>query len=259
MTSARAELIVLERALDTESGLMRTIAVTPEPATFFGGTTDIRFRAFVTVVMTVVGLVLMIACANLSNMMFARAASRRHELAIRLAIGASRLRLARQLVTEAVLLALGGGAAGFLVSLWGCRWLWARMAEAVQGFMNSQTPFAVTLGPDMRIFIYTAGVSMAAGVVFGVWPAAQFSKAGVVGGLKDEAMLVGGAIARSRLRGLLVAVQVAVSLALLVSAGLLARGVARSESIDPGFAPARLRPPLSESCGKSRRTPWSEK
>src|SRR5207249_8721686 len=82
--------------------------------------------------------------------------------------------------------------------------------------------------------------SMAAGVVFGVWPAAQFSKAGAVGGLKDEAMLVGGAIARSRLRGLLVAAQVAASLALLVSAGLLARGVARSESIDPGFAPARL-------------------
>ena len=81
---------------------------------------------------------------------------------------------------------------------------------------------------------------MAAGVVFGVWPAAQFSKAGAVGGLKDEAMLVGGAIARSRLRGLLVAAQVAASLALLVSAGLLARGVARSESIDPGFAPARL-------------------
>src|SRR5439155_15475815 len=81
VTSARAELTVLERALDTESGLMRTIAVTPEPAILFGGTNDIRFRAFVSVVMTVVGLVLMIACANLSNMMFARAASRRHELA----------------------------------------------------------------------------------------------------------------------------------------------------------------------------------
>jgi len=238
--SAQAELTVLERTIDTDTGLMRTIAVTPEPATFFGGTNDIRFRAFVTAVMTVVGLVLLIACANLSNMMFARAASRRHELAVRLAVGASRMRLARQLLTESLLLAAGGGAAGFLVSLWGCRWLWARIAEAVQGFMNSQAAFAVTLGPDARIFAYTSAVSVAAGCAFGVWPAAQFSKAGLARGLRDEAMLVGGAIARSRLRGLLVAAQVAASLALLASAGLLARGVARSQSVDPGFSPARL-------------------
>ena len=238
--SARAELTLLGRDVETESGLMRTIAVTPEPATFFGGTNDVRFRAFVTAVMTVVGLVLLIACANLSNMLFARAASRRHELAVRLALGASRMRVARQLLTEALLLAAGGGAAGFLVSLWGCRWLWARISEAVQGFMNSQTTFAVALEPDLRIFAYTAVVSMAAGSAFGVWPAAQFSRAGLVRGLKEEAMLAGGALARSRLRSLLVAAQVAGSLALLVSAGLLARGVARSESVDPGFAPARL-------------------
>jgi predicted permease len=240
VTSAGAELTVLERAVDIESGLMRTIAVSPEPATFFGGTNDIRFHAFVTLVMTVVGLVLMIACANLSNMMCARAASRRHELAVRLAIGASRMRLARQLLTESLVLAAGGGAAGFLLSLWGCRWLWTRIAEAVQGFMNTQAAFAIALEPDLRILAYTVAVSAAAGCVFGAWPAVQFSKAGLAGGLKDEAMRVGGAIARSRLRGWLLAAQVAASLALLVSAGLLARAVARSESVDPGFAPARL-------------------
>ncbi|HYM23417.1 MAG TPA: ADOP family duplicated permease [Vicinamibacterales bacterium] len=238
--SVGAELTVLVHALDTESGLMHTIAITPEPATFFGGTNDLRFRAFATLVMTVVGMVLLIACANLSNMMFARAASRRHELAVRLAIGASRGRVARQLLTESLLLAAGGGAAGFLLSVWGCRWVWTRIMEAVRGFMNTQSAFAIVLEPDTRIFVYTIAVSAAAGVAFGVWPAARFSKADVGGGLKDDAMRVGGAIARSRMRGLLVAAQVAASLALLVSAGLLARGVARSESNDPGFAESRV-------------------
>jgi predicted permease len=238
--SARAELTLLERAVDVESGVMRTIAITPEPATLFGGTTDPRFRAFVFLVMTVVGLVLLIACANLSNMMFARVASRRQELAIRLALGARRSRVARQLLTEALLLAVGGGAVGFLISLWGCRWLWANITDAVQGFMDARVPLVLAVGPDLRVFAYTAAVSLLAGSAFGVWPAARFSKANVAGALKDEGTLLGRSISRSRLRELLVAAQVAGSLALLVSAGLLARGVARSQTVDPGFATRRV-------------------
>jgi putative ABC transport system permease protein len=95
-----------------------------------------------------------IACANLSNMMFARAAGRRHELAIRPAVGASRARVARQLLTEALLLSICGGAVGLLLSLWGCRWLWASTMEAVQGFVGDELPLSLTLRPDTRVFAY---------------------------------------------------------------------------------------------------------
>jgi putative ABC transport system permease protein len=238
--SAQAELTVLERSIDADTGLRRTILVTPEHATLFAGTTDPRFRAFVGAVMTIVGLVLLIACANLGNMMFARATGRRHELAIRVALGASRARVARQLLTEAVLLSVAGGAAGFLLSQWGCRWVWTTAMEAIQGVTREELPLSLTLAPDTRVFAYTAIVSLVTGALFGSWPAARFSKANVAGALKNEVSLFGRTTSRSRLRDLLVSAQVAGSLVLLASAGLLARGVARSHSVDPGFAANRV-------------------
>jgi putative ABC transport system permease protein len=209
----------------------KTISVTVQTATFFGNTEDLRFKAIVVLLMAILGMVLAIACANLANMLLAKASGRQSEVAVRLALGASQGRLIRQLLTESTLLALIGGAAGVLFSLWGTRALWL----AVEQFAGTHSAFVAQVRPDGRVFAYTLLLSLCTGVLFGLSPAVRSSRADLTTSLKDAGTASGQRLDRSRLRGLLVVVQIAISTLFLIVAGLLARGLVRSQSVDPGF------------------------
>ncbi|MGH9769544.1 MAG: ABC transporter permease [Blastocatellia bacterium] len=180
---------------------------------------------FMAMLMTVVGLVLLIACANVANLLLARATARRKEIAIRLSLGAGRGRLIRQLITESVLLALLGGGAGLLIASWGTGLLMAFKPPA-------PVPIEIDLGADWRVLGFTFGLSLLTGVLFGLAPALAASRPDLVASLKDEA---GAGSGRGRLRGALVIAQVALSLMLLICSGLFIRSLRNAGSVDPGF------------------------
>jgi macrolide transport system ATP-binding/permease protein len=233
---AQAEMIVLSHQFEqAHPPADKTIAVTVERATFFGETNTLQFRAFIVLLMLVVGMVLLIACANLANMLLARAANRHKEIAVRLALGAARTRLIRQLLTESVLLSLLGGAVGLLFSIWASKLLWVGIQQGLQAFLWMNANLVVRMTPDIRVFAYTLAVSLITGVVFGLAPALQSSKRDVSGGLKEEGSAFGQRLRKSRLRSFLLAGQVGASMLLLVSAGLLVRGLLRSDTAETGF------------------------
>jgi predicted permease len=210
----------------------KTIAITLQRATLFPNTDDIRFKQLVALFMAVVGMVLLIAGANLANMLLARAMIRHKEISVRIALGAGRGRLIRQLLTESLLLSTLGGSAGLLFSMWGSKLLWLAIAPLLEGVFWSDAPFVIPLGPDVRVFGYTTLLSLVTGVIFGLWPALQFSKPDLTTALKEE---TGGKLGRSRLRGFLMGGQVAVSMLLLICSGLFVRGLLRAQAADPGF------------------------
>jgi predicted permease len=182
--------------------------------------------------MGMVGLVLLIACANVANLLLARGAARQRELAIRLALGARGRDLARQLLVESVVLAFAGGVLGLLVSAWT-----TDLLLRVLPFEGAARTFHAE--PDLRVGLFTLGVSLLTGLVFGLIPAWQTSRPAVTSTLKDEAgSVVGGGHVRFR-KGLVVA-QVALSLLLLFGAGLLARSLHNLRSLDPGFDEEKL-------------------
>jgi predicted permease len=179
-----------------------------------------------------VALVLLIACANVSNLLLARAAARGKEIAVRLALGATRLRLVRQLLVESVLLALAGGTAGLLLGWWG--------VELMRGLLPPNFPRAQAIGFDLRVLGFTFLVSLLTGVVFGLAPALRATNPDVNESLKESSRGAAGDVRRSRVRSLLVVSEVALSLMLLVGAGLLFRSLLRLQSVELGFRPARL-------------------
>ncbi|MGD0301387.1 MAG: ABC transporter permease [Bryobacteraceae bacterium] len=191
-------------------------------------------RKYITIVgvvlLAAVGMVLLIACANVANLLLARAASRQKEIAIRLSVGASRGRLIRQLLTESMLIALLGGALGSLIAVWSF--------EAIMDFILSHLPhgtppLAVGVGPDIRVLGYALLLTLITGIVFGLVPAWQASRPDVNTALKQSG--IGGKSADGFLRHALVGTQVAVSMVLLIAAGLLLRGLYQAQTIDPGF------------------------
>jgi predicted permease len=184
------------------------------------------------VLMAMVGLVLLIACANVANLLMARATARQKEVAIRLSLGASRGRIIRQLLVESVILALLGAAAGVVLATWtGDLLLRALPFEGASQTLSSE--------PDLRVGLFTLGVSLLTGILFGLAPALQITRPAVAHTLKDEAAaVIGGAGGRLR-RGLVVA-QVALSLLLLVGAGLFARSLHNLRQLEPGFEAERL-------------------
>jgi macrolide transport system ATP-binding/permease protein len=180
-------------------------------------------------VMTIVSLVLLVACANVSNMLLARASVRRKEIAVRLALGASRWRIVRQMLTESLLLALLGGIAGLLLAFWSAD-LFLTLLPL------SGNSIAPDVSPDVRVLTYTLLLSIATGVVFGLVPALQSSKSDVMQTLKDDTSTLGRmGIRRVTLRNLLVVTQVAVSLLLLILAGLFIRNLRNTQYAEPGF------------------------
>jgi predicted permease len=184
-----------------------------------------------TILMVVVGIVLLIACANIANLMLARASKRRREIAIRLALGAARLRLIRQLITESVLLSMVGGALGLLLAYWLLDFLAA-------ADLQLPLPIDDTLAIDGRVLAFTGLLAVATGVLFGLAPAIQASKPDVVPVLKNETVPGGATRGWTRfftLRQALVVSQVALSLISLIAAGLFLRSLRDAQAVDPGF------------------------
>jgi len=190
---------------------------------------SIRFMLIV--LLGAVAFVLLIACANVANLLLARAATRKEEISIRMAIGASRVRLIRQLLTESVVLALIGGVLGMLVAIWGLNWL--------TSLIPNKIPAVNQIGLDSRIIIFTLAISFVTAIVFGIAPAVQASKADFNATLKEGGRGAGGTIGR-RTRSLLVISEIALAVVLLIGASLLVRSFQRLENVNPGFDPARL-------------------
>jgi putative ABC transport system permease protein len=178
-----------------------------------------------------VGLVLLIACANVANLLLARAAHRQRELALRSALGAGRRRLVAQLLTESLVLALAAGVLGTAIGSLGLRGLVA--------LVPAGTGLPPSLGIDLTVLAFTAGLSLLTGVVFGLVPALQSSRPDLLAVLREGGRSVGGA-ARRRFRDGLVVAEVALSLVLLVGAGLLLRSVLALQGADPGFRSDRI-------------------
>ncbi len=182
------------------------------------------------ILMMMVGVVLLIACANVANLLLARAATRQKEIAVRLSIGAGRARLVRQLLTESVLLAAMGGALGFLVAWWGSQLL-LRMVSTGDSLLP------VRLTPDLRTLAFTAGASLLTGILFGLAPALRATRIDLTPSLKEgRSQFVGQGRRRTfGLDRILVVAQIALSLTLLVGAGLFVRSLEKLWAVDPGY------------------------
>jgi putative ABC transport system permease protein len=185
-----------------------------------------QFRQPLLILMTTVALVLLIACVNVANLLMARAAARRKEIAVRLAIGAGRFRLIRQLLTESLLLAMIGGVAGLFFS--------RLCAGALLSYLPEQTRGALDVALDARVLGFTLAISALTGLLFGLAPAWQATQGDLTASLKDQ---TGASASRSRLalNKLLVVTQVALSLFLLIGAGLFVRSLQNLRSLDTGF------------------------
>lgn len=241
--AATAATVVFQRARQeelkqiparSESFRKRFLATRVEVLPGYKGLSQLReqFSTPVIVLMTMVGLVLLIACANVANLLMARAPGRQREIAIRLALGASRGRIVQQLLIESLALALVGGAAGVLVAVWA-----ADLLLKALPFEGAARTFVST--PDARVLLFALAVSLVTGVLFGLVPSWQTARPRLVPALKAE----GGSVMGSghvRLRKGLVVAQVALSLLLLVGAGLFARSLWNLRSLDPGFKVDRL-------------------
>jgi putative ABC transport system permease protein len=220
-----------------ESGRTRVSAITvlPESETRIHPGMYSAVYAVIGLVFVIVNLVLLIACINLASMLLARAVSRRKEMAVRLAIGASRFRIVRQLLTESVLLSVIAGAAGILLAVWFLNLIVAAIPALPEGIR-----VAVDLHLDWRVVMYTIAFSTITGILFGLAPALQSSKAGVSTVLKDDSSLFTGFYRKSRARMALVVVQVAFSLLLLVGAGLVLRSLEKIRPSRLGFSTDRM-------------------
>jgi len=180
-----------------------------------------------TILMAIVGLVLLIACVNVANLLLARATARQREVAVRLAIGASRKRLVRQLLTESILLAFAGGIAGLLVASWG--------TEALLSLsLGPRVTEGLSVSPDPRVLAFTAGVCILAGLIFGLVPALRSCRVSVGATLKQGA-LSQGQVMRFPLGKILVALQVSICVLVLFAASLLLRSLRNLQNVDLGY------------------------
>jgi macrolide transport system ATP-binding/permease protein len=227
---AQAEINVLARRFSrAENGEREKVSILLTPGSFL---TPAELGDVLPVAILLIGavsLILLIACANIANLLLARGAARQKEIGIRQALGASRSRVVRQLLTENLLLALAGGAAGLLLSIWGAAIL-ARM-------IHPPGERGIHLNPnfDLGILGYTTLLSLLTGIACGLLPALRASKQSVVSTLKEESRAFGQRVSRSTLRGALVMSQVASSLILLAGAGLLVRAMQRAQTVKLGF------------------------
>ena len=185
---------------------------------------------FITVVMGIMGLLLMMTCANVANLLLARASARQREIAVRLALGAQQWQLTRQLLIESLMLSAMGGLAGIGVGYWTAQWLYGFLPEV-------DAPLDYTVRIDQTVLLFAMLITAAAAVVFGLLPARQATRTDLVSAVKDGGLGSVGAPSRSRLRNTLVVVQMALSLVLLVAAGLFVRSMRNAQAVEPGFNP----------------------
>ena len=235
-----------EIARDTESPGFRTSVLQSRLVVSEGSRGSSRLRDNLSgplvILMAIAGLVLVVACANVANLMLARAAARRRETAVCLAIGAGRLRLVRQGIVEALVLAAFGGLGGLLLATWG--------GSVLEALVSGALPISLDVSPDMRVLAFAVLISCATAVVSGLLPALRAVRIDPLGALK-----VGGGPGRDRARiplgRALVVTQIVVSLVLLVAAGLFVRSLLKLEDIETGFDPERvllfrMTPPVDE-------------
>ncbi|MGH7571205.1 MAG: ABC transporter permease [Gemmatimonadota bacterium] len=221
---AQAEVDAVTRRLEAvypEPNAKRGAALVPIEDEIVGSV-----RPALLILLAAVGLVLLIACANVANLQFARTAGQRREIAVRSALGASRSRIVRHLLTESALLALIGGAAGL-----GLAWLGT---DLLMAFGGAGLPRAEGIGVDGWVLAFAVGVSVLTGILFGIAPALLMSRTGLQPALKE------GDAGRGLLRKTLVAGQVALAVVVLVGAGLLVRSLWNLTRVDPGLRPARI-------------------
>ena len=192
---------------------------------------DVRTSLFV--LLGAVGLVLLIACANVANLLLVRATGRKREFAIRAALGASRARVIRQLLTESVLLAIAGGVLGLILGFLGVRWLLAISPAGLPRIGEN----GVAVGVDWRVMLFTLVVSCATGILFGLFPAFSISRTDLNSTLKEGSNRAGTGFRQGIVRSALVVVEVAMALVLLIGAALLIRTFAALRAVQPGFDP----------------------
>lgn len=186
-----------------------------------------KFSSALLVLMAIVGLVLLIACANVANLLIARAAARQKEIAVRLALGATRTRIVSQLLIESLTLAIIGGIAGLVLAMW--------IDRALVGFLpTGDSPLTISTAPDWRILSFNLAVSLLTGIVFGLIPALQSTRPQLAATLKDQVGSIAGGTSVG-LRKALVGAQVTLSLLLLIGAGLFIRSLRNLKDLDPGF------------------------
>jgi len=230
MKSAEASINIITKQLgkeypDNDAGVSIVLSAPGMAGTYLRG----AITGFSAVLMVVAGMVLLIACVNLASLLLARAADRRKDTAIRLALGASRGHLMRQLLTESLVLAVAGGASGLLLALW------------LTGLVNAWTPpIDVPVIPhvvmDVRVLLFAAAVSLVTGLLFGLVPALQSTRATLAGAMRNDAP--SDKLRRVNLRDLLVTAQVALSVVLLIGSVLVVRSLQHALSLRLGFEPA---------------------
>jgi predicted permease len=223
---AQADLTVLTRTAHSSNPNAAVMDASAFPLQIMPGPLRGYVAAFTGLLMAAVGLVLLIACANAANLVLARATTRRRELAVRSALGASRFRIIRQTLTESLMLSMMGGAGGLLVAYWSI--------PALMSLKPATIPVSIEAPLDWRVFAFAFVASLLSGITFGVMPALRSARRDLIPALKDERQLAGPR--RSRLRGSLVVAQITVCLVLLISAGLCVRSLINARSIDPGFS-----------------------
>jgi predicted permease len=229
--AAATALSATARHLATEyPGRDRPSAVTVVAGTFF--TLDPGIWPVIILVLSIVGLVLAIACANVGNLVLARTTGRQREIAVRLAIGATRWRVVRHLMTESSIIGLAGGALGLLLTTWTLELLYPIGLSYVPAEWGA---VVLDLSPDLRVFAYTLGLALTAGLLLGLAPALQSSSPRIASSLHDDGAMIGLRLRPGRPRSALVVLQVAVCVVLLVGAGLLTRGLQHVQSLDVGF------------------------
>jgi putative ABC transport system permease protein len=231
---AKAELEVLARqtelafAATNPEYVGRSIYLEPYRDFVYGS-----MRKTVLILLGAVGLLLLIACANIANLLLARAAARNSEMAIRVALGASRWRLLRQMLTESLLLAFGGGLTGLLIALWGIE---ALLRLAPPGSL----PAGAEIGVNARVLLFAMGTSLLTSLIFGLWPALQISKPKRQESLKVGSQRTTTDPSHRRMQNMLIVAEVSLSLILLVMAGLMLQSFARLVNIETGIETENL-------------------
>jgi predicted permease len=228
----RANLDVIAGRIDQRHP-GRTTSLAIHTATFFSSPDERQFLIPVaSVVLAAFALVLLIACANVTNLLLARASVRQREIALRLSLGAGRWRLVRQLLTESLLLSLAGGALGSILALWS----FIRVTRFVTTHLPQDfPPIAVNVGPNLHVLVYALLLTLFTGIAFGLAPALRSSRLDLNSSMKGDGTFGAGRRSGRFLLNTLVGSQVAVCMVLLVAAGLLLRGLYYAQTVDPGF------------------------